>query len=480
MSSSTYTKKYLSPYTAWLLICFFCSVFLVALGASAQEVNLRPARKSDSRTAARAIKSKDCSSVVKPTKYLVQKGDHIAAILRTLQLEPVFGKNNSLESLLKINKVPNPDLIEPEQELAVPFNCEEQVSIWQSRDRGADRLLTRKKENFVTSTNQEVKPGALIEPAPEVVVVAPVETQTVMPEPVPVVNNAIKVQNTTDTIIDENKPIEELNRKNIDLMSDAPTQEVSEALRYRMICDGEWTGTECVTRYSILFVTLSGWYNRYDGVDPSVATNNRGTLLSKLNPTAGIGWDNYWTENFKTELFASMQQSQILPESREIPIESSRKYLGSFRFGARYETGPFGFGLGLKQYDKLFYRFRFSGLSQPCFSSDVTFAGCGVFVHAASVLALSADVSYMFYQAGKFRYDVRADFIRLGPAHTGGFDIQEGNGYDIGFRITHDRVKEYIFGDITYGVSEQNTSIEVQKATEVGFTFGYAWKLRDW
>lgn len=463
-------SAYITKYTAWLLLCFFCSVFLVTLGASAQEINLRPAKKSD------AQKSVSCSEVAKPTKYLVRKGDHIAAILRTLQLEPVFGKNNSLEKLLKINSLPNPNLIEPGQELAVPFACEEQVSVWQSQDRESDRLLVRKKDSFVTTDNQEVKPGAKIELSTVETMPKVVEAQP----PAPAVNNAIIVQNTTDQIIDNNKPIEELNRKNIDSLTETGNMEMSEALRYRMICDGEWTGTECVTRYSILFATLSGWYNRYDGIDPAVQTNNKGTLLSKLNPTGGIGWDNYWTENFKTELYATMQQSQLLPESREVPIEPDKKYLGSFRIGARYETGPWGFGVGFRQYDKLFYRFRFSGLTQPCFSPDVSFAGCGIFVHTASVSAMSADISYMIHQAGKFRYDVRADLIKLGTAHTGGFDIKEGSGYSIGFRITHDRVKEYIYGDITYGITEQNTTIEIQKATELGFTFGYAWKLRDW
>lgn len=471
MTSSTYISKY----TAWLLLCFFCSVFLVTLGASAQEVNLRPATKSES-----------CSVVSKPTKYLVRKGDHIAAILRTLQLEPVFGKNNSLERLLKINSLPNPNLIEPGQELAVPFNCEEQVSVWQSQDRGSDRLLTRQKENFVTTDNKEVKPGAQIELSTEVVAKTPILSTPAESElaeaqpPAPKVNNAIIVQNTTDQIIDNNKPIEELNRKNIDSLTESGNMEMSEALRYRMICDGEWTGTECVTRYSILYATLSGWYNRYDGLDPAVSSNNKGVLLSKLNPTGGIGWHNYWTENFKTELYATYQQSQILPESREIPIEGNRKYLGSFRLGVRYETGAWGFGLGFRQFDKLFYRFRFSGLTQPCFSPDVSFAGCGIFVHTASVSQISADISYMIHQEGKFRYDARADIYKLGTAHTGGFDIKEGSGYSIGFRVTHDRVKEYIYGDITYGISEQNTTIEVQKATELGFTFGYAWKLRDW
>lgn len=407
-----------------------------------------------------------CSDVSKPTKYLVRKGDHIAAILRTLQLEPVFGKNHSLEQLLKINHLPNPNLIEPGQELAVPFQCEELVTIWQTQDRGIDRLLTRKKANFVTTDNVEIKPGAQIEILESAAVNPPAEVK-------------IDPQDTVAHIIDDNTPIDEPTRKNIEPLTDA-VPPVSEALSYRMICDGEWTGEECVTRYSILFVTLSGWYNRYDGIDPSVQTNNKGLLLSKLDPQAGIGWYNYWTENFKTELYATYQQSQLLPEAREIPIDQNKKYLGSFQVAARYESGPWGIGLGYRQYDKLFYRFRFSGLSQPCFSNDSSFAGCGIFVHAVSIPSYSADLSYMIYQAGKFRFDTKLAFMHLGGGHASSFSVEEGQGHSLDFKITHDRVKEYIFGDISYSEIEQNTSIEKQKASELGFTFGYAWKLKDW
>jgi hypothetical protein len=46
--------------------------------------------------------------------------------------------------------------------------------------------------------------------------------------------------------------------------------------------------------------------------------------------------------------------------------------------------------------------------------------------------------------------------------------------------VTHDRVKEYIFGTMKYELSQQDTDILSQKAAELGFKFGYAWKLKDW
>ncbi len=131
----------------------------------AQEIKLRPITKSISR----AEKQTACTPITKPVKYLVHQGDHIAAILRTLQLEPVFGKNNSLDQLLKLNTLNHPDLLEPGQEITVPIKCDEQISVWEIKDRGSDQLLVRKKDSFVTINHKEIKPRAQIESTSEVI-----------------------------------------------------------------------------------------------------------------------------------------------------------------------------------------------------------------------------------------------------------------------------------------------------------------------
>jgi LysM repeat protein len=408
------------------------------------------------------IEVKDCSPVLKLTKYKVQKGDHIAAILRTLQLEPVFGANKSLSQLLKINNLVDPNLIEPGQELAVPFKCEEQIGLWQTEDRENDRLLFRRNQAFVS----RAVPPTLPE-------VTPSEVKKVD-------TNSVAVLDTTNSIIQQNSPTEEIPRKNIDQSIDEVPVEISEALRYRMICDGEWTGTQCVTRYSTLFIDVSGWYNRYDGVDPSVTDNNQGVLLSRLNPELGAGWYNYWTENLKTELHASMQNSTLLPEAREIPLQQGKKFLGSFKASLRYELGSWGLGVFVRQYEKQFYRFSFSGLSQPCLGGGSSFSGCGVVVSTVAVTGSGIDLSYMIFQAGKFRYDFQVYYKQIGSASTAGYEILKGSGAGGIFRVSHDRVKEYIYAEISYAKESQNTTIEQQTMQNLGFTFGYAWKLKDW
>lgn len=409
-----------------------------------------------------SISAEICSPLLKTTKYQVQKGDHIALILRKLGLEPVFKKSGSLRQLLKLNKIANQDLIEPNSEIEMPFKCEEQVRKWQTIDKNKYRLIT-------------------LDQIPESDVKAPTvlpDAQTVSTEP------QFKVVTTDQKITDILKPSGTANvadPKDVDL-ENKKVDEVSEALRYRMICEGEWTGTQCITRYSVLFLAGAGWYNRYDGKDPTApgGRNNEGLLLSRLNPEVQFGWQNYWTENYKTELSAKVQNSEMLPEAREIPIEQSKKILSSIHLEARYETGAFGIGIGIKNYDKLFYRFRFSGLSTPCLSNAPSFSGCGVFVHSANIMAYFTDFSWVFYQQGKFTYDAKLNFMYLGTGATGGFEVYNGTGADIEFTVRHDRVREYLYGTIHYGQTAQDTSIEVQTAKELGFVMGYAWKLKDW
>lgn len=416
--------------------------------------------------------SNNCSEVSKPTQYIVQKGDHIAQILREFGLEPVFTSSGSLYKLLKLNQIKNPNLIEPEDRLTIPFQCEEQVLALTTIDEGKTRLITRKKIkiDFTAPIVTDEKP--FISPVvekPAEILETPISsdvTEKVLVEDQKL-NDILKPEGATQEVPD----IEKL-----------PPEEISEALRYRMICEGEWTGTQCISRYSTLFATFSGWFNRYDGTDPTApgGRNNTGILLSKFNPQIEGGWINYWNENFKTTLSASFQNNEILPEAQEVPIEQDKKLLSAFNAEMRFEFGEFGIGAGIRNFDKLYYRFRFSGLSQPCLSNDNSFAGCGVFVHSANIMSYYGNLSWIFHQQGKFTYDVKFTGAYLGSGATGGFKIDPGYMYGVDFTIRHDRVQEYLYGTIHYDMSSQDTSIEMQSAQSLGFVFGYAWKLKDW
>jgi hypothetical protein len=401
-----------------------------------------------------------CTPVLKTTKYKVNKGDHIAFILRKFNLEPVFGSFGSLNKLLKLNQIENQNLIEPNNEITIPFSCEEQIRSWMTVDKADYRLIT---------LDQKVKSEIVV---PELGVAVP----------------GILTSEPQNNVITEDQKLNEILKPDSSSLIIAPdveakpTDEISEALRYRMICEGEWTGTQCITRYSVLYAEGSGWFNRYDGTDPVApgGTNNEGLLLSRFNPQIQLGWQNYWTENFKTELSAGVQNSEILPEAREIPIEQDKKILSNIHLQARYEVGAFGFGVGIRSYDKLFYRFRFSGLSTPCLSNSTSFSGCGVFVHTANIISYFANLNWVFYQEGKFTYDTKLSFAYLGTGATGGFEVYSGTGVDLEMSVRHDRVQEYLYATVHYGISSQNTSIEIQKAQELGFIFGYSWKLKDW
>lgn len=377
-----------------------------------------------------------CTPVIKPTRYSIQSGEDLYSILKNFKLEPVSGSGGSLEVLQKINNMAQQTTAEPGTEVIIPFKCEEQLIGWRTINKGSYRLITSERIDKDTAKDLSIN---------------------------------------TETLGADEKTIDILNDQMPgDAAADAKegetSEDISEALRYRMICEGEWTGTECITRYSTLFILGSAWYNRYDGTDRT--TGGQGVLLSKLNPEIAFGWNNYWTENFRTELQFSIINNALQPEARERPISQDKKILNTFSAGIRYEVSKWGYKIGIEQRERLFYRFFAENI--------VLFEDGGVTVNAIPLVDLHASVSYMFHQAGKFRFDGAVGLVSILPGSTSGFEVNPGTAYNISGTVQHDRVQEYLFGTVKYEMSQQDTTIELQKAAELGFTFGYAWKLKDW
>lgn len=456
--------------------------FFVSLAAMSNEINSNEINSND----------KNCEPLKAPVKYKFEKNDHVAAVLRKFDLEPVFGRNKYLDKTLKLNNLKKADSVSAGDTLFLPFACENDAQKWTLKmDSTAEfRLVTPVKSVKVaevfpsTVTNSAVTAAATT--AASTAVVSPFATDenktVVEPTPIPQDMDA-RLREIISPPKNEVDP--ESIRGKLDLIdkqkkASGAKEEVSEALRYRMICDGEWDGDQCIPRYSVVYASLSGWFNRYDGTDPSVSVNNKGVLLSRFNPELTLGWSHFWMKNIRSRLQASFKQNSFLPEAREVPIEQNEKLLTDFLAEIRYETGVWGFGLGFKQFDKLFYRFRFSGLSAPCIGGGAGFTGCGIFVHAANVSMLYANASWLFYQAGKFSSGLLFTVGRLGSSNTAGWTIEPGTAWNLEFRVQHDRVQEFLFGTISYGQQSQNTSIEIQSASELGLTAGYAWKLKDW
>ncbi len=378
-----------------------------------------------------------CTILTKPVKYAIRSGEDFYSILKTFELNPVNGSGGSLEKLQIINKMQTQTSVEAGTEVMMPFKCEEQLIGWRIIDKGQYRLITAERI-------EKIDPNA-----------GKVKIENIGPDgkTSDILNKAMPAPGDVD--------LEKVDDQNTD---------VSEALRYRMICDGEWTGTECITRYSALYLTGGFWYNRYDGVDAT--TNGSGTLLSKLNPEIGGGWVNYWTSNFRTDLGVSVINNDIQPEAREIPIDQAKKQINTLTAEARYEAGKYGVKFGISQRERLFYRF----FPPNIFLQD----DGGVVVQAVPVLDYHVGLSYMAYQAGKLRVDAEATFVSMQGTNTSAYAVKPGSALEFELHVTHDRVKEYIFGTLKYEQSQQDTDILIQKAQELGVKFGYAWKLKDW
>lgn len=382
------------------------------------------------------INAQVCTKVTKPVKYTIQSGEDFFSILKNFELDPVLGSGGSLEQLQIINKLQGQTTVEAGTEILIPFKCEEQILGWRVIDRGAYRLITATKIEKTGATGK-------------------------------IKSESMGTDSKTKDILDKAMPGE----TTVDLDDvKGDNTDVSDALRYRMICEGEWTGTECITRYSALYAMGSAWYNRYDGTDRT--TGGTGVLLSKLSPEIGFGWTNYWNNNLRTDLSVSMVNSDIQPEVREVPIEQSKKVLNSVTADVRWEMGKWGVKAGLSQKDRLFYRFNPDNIFIP--------DDGGVVVNAVPVIDYHIGVSYMIKQMGKFRVDTELSLLSMTATNTSGYVVQPGTAYEFSGTIMHDRVREYLFGTVSYESSQQNTDILLQKTSELGFKFGYAWKLKDW
>ena len=420
-----------------LVLGVLLSGLLTTFSAEAQEIKLK----------------RICTPVVKTTKYRMQKGDYPAATLRKFGLEPVFGKKGSMNALLKLNNFKDPNKIEPGTVVTLPFDCEQEVTPFKV-------IVNEKEYREITTEKVLVTNSAPVEPVivPEIPVEKPADTF-----------GQIVGKPATEQIQD----VEAANKSQ---------DNISEALRYRMICEGEWTGSECITRYSAIFANFGGYNNRYDGVDSNAApgAQKNGLLLSKLNMAAGMGWNNYWNENVKTILYIELQNNQMLPDIKSVPIEGGDRLLTSLQAEARWEKGNWGVGLGLRQFDKLYYVFNFANLilGSICSVSDIS--RCGVQVYSANVTSMFVDLSYMIHQAGKFRFDTELKYFTLAATKVSNVDVYAGSGQSVEFSVTHDRIEEYLKGTVRYSMSSQDTSIETQNAKELAMLFTYSWKLKDW
>ena len=387
-----------------------------------------------------------CTPLSRSTKYVVKKSETIASVLRTLGLEPVFGPGGNLLKLIEMNNLKNPNLVEPGTEITIPFSCEEQVLGWKLFNREEDRLILLEKADFTSRSN-----------------VADTENSTATD---PAAKPPEKIEQKTIDIVNQDQPLEP------QISTDgAPSEDkVSEALRYRMICEGEWTGSECITRFSAIYLTAIGSYYRYDGTDAT--TDDTAVMLSKFNPGFGFGWSNYWFENFKTELGFSFQSLSINEEARGRPIDQDKKVLANLYGLAKIETGLMGFSLGISQVDKVFYRFYKENI--------VIFNDGGVTVNVVPIMQYRAGFSYVLHQEGKFRFDGEIGLTSLSSGKNSGYSVDAGSGFDFSVTVQEDLIKEYLFGTIKYGKSQQNTTIEKQEQTDLSMVFGYAWKLKDW
>jgi hypothetical protein len=88
------------------------------------------------------VSKASCSVVSKPVFYVVEKGDHLADIIRTFGFKLLYGKHSRVAQVSELNEINDPDLIFPGQEVFLPFKCEEDTAKYVLIDRKTDRQIS--------------------------------------------------------------------------------------------------------------------------------------------------------------------------------------------------------------------------------------------------------------------------------------------------------------------------------------------------
>lgn len=367
---------------------------------------------------AQVLEPETCSPLRSPVKYSLEKDESIVAVLKTVQLQPVVCVGCSLDQMLSENGLGSTVEIRPGVRYFLPFKCEEQLK---------DLMLIQDKDFRILTFNRNMTTEA-----------GPSAASSVLGEG------------------------EE---------EGAGEGQMTEELKYRTTCEGEWVGNECIRRNSLIETEVTGVYARYDAVDAT--TRGTGVLLSKMNPGLTAGWTNYWNNSVSTTLKAEIVNNQLHPETAQIPIEQDKQLLTRFFGKVKYEYKSFGISLGIAQGETLFYRYN---------SQLITgfLVNTGVVVSSVPVTETNVELSYVLAQRGKLRVDVNFRLINLSGGNTAAYSVKPGSGYELSSKILHDTYKEqYFYGILSYSEVKQNTSILEQKVKAIGFNFGYAWKIKD-
>lgn len=89
-----------------------------------------------------AISQYPCTPLTSPIYYTVHEDEHLADIIRTFQLKPIWDpKNGFLIKIAKLNNISDINLIFPGDTLQLPLSCEEDLVHYKTLNEDTARKI---------------------------------------------------------------------------------------------------------------------------------------------------------------------------------------------------------------------------------------------------------------------------------------------------------------------------------------------------
>jgi hypothetical protein len=401
-----------------------------------------PLRASENYNAVDSQTEKICSTLVKPVLYVVEKGDHLADIIRTFGFKPLYGKRSRVTQVSNMNEINDPNLIFPGQEVYLPFKCEEDTAKYVLIDRELDRQIHSKY--LVKVKTRILKEGQR-------------ETMMLLPNGSSVAFGEFELPNPNQ----DNRSHHRIALNFLDsLMSKGPRKpsSIDEDKGLGLVGAPEKNidlRKAVFSPHSTLSVGLIYGFSRIDSVD--LEDNASALLLSRPTTGFALGWQLNWTPRLSSSFNFSSRQVEMRRASVGA-LSDGKHSISGMGLDVHYQwTDKFKSILGVNYDEKLFVRPIQSGT-----------AALEAYQHPSLDLLFEREMA----RAGTLSLDLLLGYRQMLKTSTENATMYDSGEYLMGARFRQQLEKMQIELKINYLKGQQSSSLTEQTNTGIEAQFG--------
>ena len=230
-----------------------------------------------------------------------------------------------------------------------------------------------------------------------------------------------------------------------------PTSEPSHEVNAPQIDDDESHG--------VLRIERDFYFSSLDLKDK--LTGDTAQLLSRINNTSKIYWDQAWDDENKTFLFYKSGNQDYEPYENKF----QGKKLGLLGFGMGYE----------KKLSQDFSLVLIGQVEEKPFLRALTVSS--IILERAMIPSLELRPKLRLVSRKKLSLDAEGALSYLLPGETSNYKIESGFRMGAGLSVVQ-KIKDFeIKGMGFYNVENQNSKIMEKKMKELGISFGVSWSF---